>query len=237
MVLGLQLVPVLVGIVASPLAIMALIAVLLSRHARRNGAMFAVGWALAVVTTLTLATLLLSGAEVGAAQQPPGWVSVLRALFAALFAVAAIWTYRRARVSVHEMAAATSPEEVAAAAPQLPGWLQAVETFTAGRSLLLGLGIFLLNPINVSCAAIAALDIQQANLGGSEVVVVLAIFAVLSILPTALPVVLLLRAGERAVPALEHLRRWIAEHNGHISAAFLLLISFSQLQKAFEVWS
>lgn len=237
MALLLQLVPVLIGIVASPLAIMALIAVLLSRRARRNGVLYLLGWALAVIAVLTLATLLLAEAEVGAVQHPPWWVSVLRVLFAALFAAAALWTYRRARVSLRAMALATSPEEVAAAAPQLPGWVQAVEKFTAARSLLLGVGIFLLNPVNVSCAIVAALDIQQAGLDDSGTVLVLSIFAVLCILPMAVPVALLIFAGDRAVATLRELRRWIAEHNGLISAAFLMLISFSQLQKAFDAWS
>ncbi|MBT2485500.1 MULTISPECIES: hypothetical protein [unclassified Microbacterium] len=39
-----QLIPVAIGVIASPVAVMALIGVLLSQNSRRNGAAFLAGW-------------------------------------------------------------------------------------------------------------------------------------------------------------------------------------------------
>lgn len=147
----------------------------------------------------------------------------------------AVWTYRRSRARVVQMAAATTPEQVSAAAPQLPGWMQSVERFSPPRSFALGLGIFLLNPVNLSCAIVAALDIRLASLAVNTSLWVLAGFTVVSILPMAIPVVLVYLRGEDAAPMLAALRRWIASHNGTLSVVLLALVGFLQIQKALQV--
>lgn len=231
-----DLLPILLGIVASPLAIMALIATLLSPRARENGVMFLVGWSAAVAVALSIAVLLFDGVSVAGGRDAPTWMSAVRLILGAVLAAGSVWTYRRARVSMREMARATTPEQVAAAAPQLPGWLSAVADFTPFRTLLLGLGIFLLNPINVSCAFAAVLDIRAAALTAPAPVVVLVVFAVLSIVPTAVPVAIVILKGERAAPQLHRLRSWLATNNGLIGAGLLAIVAFSQIQKAIQAW-
>lgn len=227
-----ELLPVLLGLVASPLAIIALVAVLLSRGARRNGVMFLLGWAIAVTVTVIAAYLLLDLVAVNAHRDPPLWVPIARLVLGVLLAVGAVWTYRRSRAAITAMAAARTAEDVTEAAPQLPGWLHAVESFSPGRSLALGLGIFLLNPINLSCAFVAALDIRLAGLDSPAPEVFLAAFIVLGIAPMSIPVLIVLLQGHRAAPVLKRIRGWIAEHNGTISAALLAVVAFLQVQKA-----
>ncbi|MFF5792489.1 GAP family protein [Paeniglutamicibacter sp. NPDC012692] len=226
-----DLVPVLLGVVASPLAVIALIAVLLSRNAKANGLMYLIGWSCAVVLAVFFAYWLLGRIDLKVKAEPADWVAVTRLVAGVLIGVGAVWTYRRSRVKIAVMAAASTPEEVIAAAPQLPGWLNSVETFTAPRSLALGLGIFLLNPINVSCAFVAALDIRLGGLQSPAPAVFLAAFIFLSIIPMGIPVYLVLTQGEKAAPVLAKIRTWIAKHNGTLSAVFLALIAFTQIQK------
>lgn len=226
-----DLVPVLLGVVASPLAVIALIAVLLSRNAKTNGLMYLIGWACAVVLSVLFAYWLLGRIDLRVKAEPAPWVAVARLVAGVLIGVGAVWTYRRSRVKIAVMAAASTPEEVVAAAPQLPGWLNSVETFTAPRSLSLGLGIFLLNPINVSCAFVAALDIRLGGLQSPAPAIFLAVFILLSIIPMAVPVFLVLTQGEKSAPVLAKIRTWIAKHNGTLSAVFLVLIAFTQIQK------
>lgn len=230
--LGWDLLPVLVGLVASPLAIIALVAVLLSRNARRNGVMYLIGWAIAVIVSVIIAYLLLDLVALNAHRDPPLWVPLARLILGVLLAVGAVWTYRRSRAAIAVMAAARTAEEITAAAPQLPGWIHAVESFSAGRSLALGMGIFLLNPINLSCAFVAALDVRLAGLDAPAPAIFLAVFIVLGIVPMSIPVFLVLRQGHRAAPVLERIRTWIAAHNGTLSAAMLTVIAFLQIQKA-----
>lgn len=227
-----DLFPVLMGVVASPLAIMALIAVLLSRSASRNGLCYLLGWSCSVVISLFGAYRLLENFHPDVNAEPPGWVPVVRLIIGILMGVGAVWTLRRSQAKIVAMAKASSPEEIVEAAPQLPGWLNSVESFTGPRSYLLGLGIFLLNPVNLSCAFIAALDIRLAALDSPAPTYFLFTFMLLSIIPLAIPVFLVIIKKERAAGALSTIRSWIAKHNGTLSAVFLGVVSFMQIQKA-----
>jgi hypothetical protein len=106
---------------------------------------------------------LFSAPAVHARREPPLWVAVLRLLIALLLIGGAVWVYRRGRRHVDAVAAASTPREIAAAVPSLPGWLQAVSSFRPGRTFLVGVGLFVLNPVDASCAIIAALDIALAD--------------------------------------------------------------------------
>ena len=227
-----SLLPLALGIVMSPLAIMALVAVLLSRRARINGIAYLAGWVVAVIVGLGVSYALLGLLEVHQRAAPPVWVPVLRLFISLLLGAAAWWIYRRGHVHTAEMAAANTPKQVTAAAPQLPGWLKSVETFTPVRSFLLGLGIFILNPVDLSCAVLAALDVRLASLDAGASFWVLAVFGVVGILPIAIPVVLVLVRGDAATPVLGRVRTWIASHTSVLNAALVLVIAALQLQKA-----
>lgn len=228
----LQLLPLVVGVVLSPLAIMALVAILVSKLARVNGVAFLVGWAIGVIGVMLLGLWLFSALGVQTVQEPPAWTYLVRVVLGVFLIIAAVWVYRRGTAKVREMAVAATPQEVAEAAPQLPGWLQTVSTFRPGRSLALGTGIFVLNPVDASCALIAALDITIAGLGAGQTTAVVAIFCVVGVLPIAVPVVYVLARGPKAQPFLDGLRTWVASHTSVLNAALLLVIGAMQLQKA-----
>lgn len=113
------------------------------------------------------------------------------------------------------MAEASTPREVAEAAPQLPGVLQKDDTFTPGRSLALGFGIFAFNPVDASCAILAALDVRIADVSSTEAALAIVAFALVSI---AVPVVRLLMKGAQAQPVLSSIRRWIATNTSLLNA-------------------
>ncbi|WP_382309742.1 GAP family protein [Herbiconiux sp. UC225_62] len=228
----LSLIPLALGIVMSPLAIMALVAVLLSRLARANGIAFLAGWIVAVAIGLGASFWLLGLLELHELDAPPVWVPIVRLLLSLLLGVAAWWTYRKGHARTVAMAKATTPTEVTAAAPQLPGWLKSIDAFTPARSFALGLGIFILNPVDLSCAVLAALDLRLAALSTASNVWVLVIFGVISVLPIAVPVILVLVRGEAAAPVLGRVRSWIASHTSVLNAALILVIAVLQLQKA-----
>jgi len=230
--LVLSLLPLALGIVMSPLAIMALVAVLLSRRARVTGVFFALGWALGIAIGLGASYAVLGLFDLQPRSTPPDWVSAARLVFALVLILGAVYIYRKGHARAVAMAHARTPTDVTEAAPQLPGWLRSVETFTPTRSLLLGVGIFVLNPVDLSCAIIAALDVRLAGFGGTTDALVLIVFGVVGILPILIPVLLLLVRGEQATPVLASIRTWIASHTSVLNAALVLVIALLQLQKA-----
>nr|WP_246306833.1 GAP family protein [Herbiconiux flava] len=227
-----SLLPLSLGIVMSPLAIMALVAVLLSGRPRQNGVAFLLGWAVAIVVALGVSYTVFGLLELRERTAPPVWVPTVRLVLGLLLVGGAVWIYRRGRAHTRAMAEAQSPAEVAAAAPQLPGWLQKVSTFSPGRSFLLGLGIFLLNPVDASCAVLAGLDVRLAEVEPSAGVAALVVFGIVGVLPIGTPVVLVLVRGESAAPVLTRIRTWIASHTSVLNAALVLVIAVLQLQKA-----
>jgi len=227
-----SLIPLALGVIMSPLAIMALVAVLVSRRARVNGVAFLIGWVIAVliVSFVSLAFLQFLGENDDA--DSPLWLAIVRLLLGLLLVLIAVRVYRRGTARVKQMAAATSPADIVSAAPQLPGWLKAVDTFKPARSASLGLGIFLLNPVDVSCVVLAMVDIGQADVSEVARVVVIIVFVAISVSPIAIPVILTLVKGAKADPVLERVRSWIASHTSALNAGLLLLIGAMQIQKA-----
>lgn len=226
------LLPLALGIVMSPLAIMALVAVLLSERARKNGVAFFLGWTLAVAISLGVSFAVFGFLEIHERSVPPLWVPVVRLAIGALLLIGAVWIYRKGAAHATAMAAAQSPTEVAEAAPQLPGWLQKVGSFTPGRSFALGLGIFILNPVDASCAVLASLDVRLADLDPGSNAVALIGFGIIGVLPIGIPVLLLLARGEKATPVLTRIRSWIATHTSVLNAALVVVIAGLQIQKA-----
>ena len=232
----LGLVPLLFGILLSPLALMALIAVLVSPRARVGGIAFALGWLAGIALVLAVAFLVFGALQVRALREPPLWVPILRLLLGLLLVGAAVVVYRRGRARIVQMAQARSPRDVAAAAPQLPGWLQQVETFRPVRTFFLGLGLFVVNPVDASCAIIAALDARLAGVATAQAVVVLVVFGLVGSLSIVLPVLLAVVRGTAAEPLLARTRTWVAGNTHVLNAALLLVIGALQLQKALSAF-
>ena len=220
------------GIVLSPLAIMALVAELLSRRYRANGIAYLIGWALAVVVVLGVSVAVFTAIDFHPRTDTPTWLAVVRLVIAVGLLCAAVWVFRRGRGHLAQMSTASTPEEVAAAAPQLPGWLQKVGDFTPGRSLALGFGIFAINPVDASCAILAGLDIAGSTVSLGAGAAVAIGFSALGIAPIAVPVCFVLARGDAAAPLLERLRTWIAGHTNVLNAALVLVIGALQLEKA-----
>ena len=227
----LALVPVALGVVLSPLAIMALVAVLLSRDARMNGITYLIGWFLGLGGLMTLCLWLFPLLAVHELGEPPLWVPIVRVLLGWFLIGSAVWVYRKGRAHIAQMAAASSPREVVAASPQLPGWLHSVESFRPGRTLLLGLGLFVLNPVDASCAILAALDISLSDVDRSSGLWVAVVFVIIGTLPIALPVLYVVVRGADAQPLLDRVRTWIAGNTHVLNAALLLVIGALQLEK------
>lgn len=228
----LALLPVALGVVLSPLAIMALVAILLSRLARVNGVAYLVGWIIGLWGLLALFVWIFQALDVRALAEPPVWVAFVRLFIGLILVTAAVWVYRKGRAHITAMAAASSPQDVVAAAPQLPGWLQTVSSFRPVRSLFLGLGLFVLNPVDASCAILAALEVALADLGVAPTTAVLVGFAIVGTLPIAVPVIVVVVRGANAQPMLDTVRTWIAGNTHVLNAALLLVIGALQLEKA-----
>lgn len=229
-----QLVPIALGVIASPIAVMALIGVLLSENSRRIGVAYLTGWTIAVVLSFLLWYAIFVISAVGEPREPALWVRLLHLILAIGLGTGAVLTYRRARNVLTRVAAASTPDEIAAATPQLPGILRSATQFTPRRALVVGGGIFLLNPLNISLVGAAALEIALSSLPPVQRAWLIAGFVLAAAAPVAIPVSVVVIRGKKADPMLERLRGWVVRNNGMVSAGLLLVVAFLQLGKALD---
>lgn len=229
-----QLIPIAIGVMASPVAVMALIGILLSRQARGNGVAYLLGWVLCSANLLALAILIFTVADASGALRDAAWVSIVHIVIGLICIGGGVWIRRRARRLVKRVTAAKGRGE-AAAALRLPGLVRSVEEFSPLRSFLLGLGIFV-SPMNVALVAAAAIEIVAADLPQSQLLVVAGAFLAATVVPVAIPVLALLVGREKAKPMLAGLRSWILHHHGDVTVVILIVIGLLQIARALERW-
>jgi hypothetical protein len=78
--------------------------------------------------------------------------------------------------------------------------------------------------------AIALKDVSQLNPNAGEFIVDWLIFALVSLLPLVLALVMLLVAHDRALQVLEGVRGWLERHARTVAAVILVLLAAALLR-------
>jgi threonine/homoserine/homoserine lactone efflux protein len=205
-----QMLPAAVGVAVSPLPIVAVVLMLVSRRGRTNGPAFVVGWivGLAIVGAIVLAVSSGAGASDGG--QPATWVGVLKLVLGALLLLVAVKQWRgRPR----------DPSEAT-----MPKWMSALDTFTPVKAAGAGALLSGLNPKNTLLAISGAAAIAGTGIGTSQQIVAYAIFVLIASVGVATPVVLALVMGDRSRKLLDEIKDWMTANNAVIMAVLLLLL-------------
>ena len=223
-----------IGVALSPLAIIAVLAVLGTTRARRNGVAFLAGWTLGLLLVLGGGFLLANALGGDRQFDPPSWLAPVHLVLGVLLVGAAVFIYRRGRAKLLAAAHAATTRQTLKEAPQLPSWLASVQSFRPGRCLLLGVAAFLLNPVDVSCTLAAALDLSTTPVGTTRTWIAAAVFVVVGLSSVAGPVVWYLLFPARASHSLGRMQLWIAEHTTLLNAALALAVGLMQLSKGFQ---
>ena len=204
-----DILPLAIGVAISPVPIIAVVLMLGTPRARANGPAFAAGW-LAGLTIVGAVVLLLASGNASEPGGPAEWVSVLKLVFGVLFLLIAarIWRGR------------PKPGQEA----QMPKWMQAIDTFTAGKSLGAGVLLSAVNPKNLALTIAAATAIAQTGISGGEQAVALAVFVILGSLTILAPVAIYFVMGAKAKEILDGLKGFMAAHNAAIMTVLLLVL-------------
>jgi Sap, sulfolipid-1-addressing protein len=196
-----------VGVALSPVAIVAVVLMLVTPRARSNGPAFVLGW-IAGLVVVGAAVLLVSGpANANDAGEPATWVDVLKLVLGLLVLRIALRQWRGRAGD-----AAT------------PKWVGAIDGFTPVKAAGAGAVLAGANPKNLLLAVAAAAAIAQTGIPGGQQAASYAVFAVIGTVGVAVPVVIYLALGERSAPILERLQEWMAAHNAAIMAVICLVI-------------
>jgi threonine/homoserine/homoserine lactone efflux protein len=205
-----EILPLAIAVAISPVPIIAIVLMLGTPRARSNGLAFALGW-LAGLTIVGGALLALAS---GNSQEndggPETWVSIVKLVLGVLFLLLAARTWRSRPKAGQEAA--------------MPKWMQAIDTFTTGRSLVFGVLLSGVNPKNLALTIAAATTIAQAGISGGESAGVLIVFILIGSFSILTPVFIYFALGTRAAVMLDELKDWMAGHNAAIMTVLLLVL-------------
>jgi threonine/homoserine/homoserine lactone efflux protein len=205
-----QMLPAAVGVALSPLPIVAVVLMLVSRRGRVNGPAFVLGWiaGLAVLGAIVLSAA--SGADASDGGQPATWVSVLKLVLGALMLLVALKQWRGRPRDASEV---TTPK-----------WMSALDTFTPVKAVGAGGLLSGLNPKNTLLAIGGAAAIAGTGIPAGEQAVAYAIFVVIATVGVGAPVVVSLVMGDRSRALLDSLKNWMGANNAVIMAVLLLVL-------------
>jgi threonine/homoserine/homoserine lactone efflux protein len=205
-----EILPLAIAVAISPVPIIAIVLMLGTPRARSNGLAFALGW-LAGLTIVGGALLALAS---GNSQEndggPETWVSIVKLVLGVLFLLLAARTWRSRPKAGQEAA--------------MPKWMQAIDTFTTGRSLVFGVLLSGVNPKNLALTIAAATTIAQTGISGGESAGALIVFILIGSLSILTPVFIYFALGTRAAVILDELKDWMAGHNAAIMTVLLLVL-------------
>jgi threonine/homoserine/homoserine lactone efflux protein len=212
-----DLLPLAVGIAISPVPIIAVILMLLSRKATATSTAFLLGWVAGVVVVTVVVLALVGQAGDSSGGEPSTLSSVLKVVFGVLLLLMALRQWR------------SRPK--AGEAGEMPKWMGAIESFTFGRALGLGFVLSGINPKNLLLCLGAGTTIGAAHLPAGQVVVAMTVFTVLASSTVAVPVVGYLAARDRMAAPLESLRAWLTQNNAGVMAVLLLVLGTALVGK------
>ena len=205
-----ELLPLAVGVAISPIPIIAVILMLLSRQAARTSTGFLIGWVAGIVVVTVVAMLLVGQAANESADKPSTVSSVLKVVFGLLLVVLAARQWR----------ARPKPGQTAV----MPKWMSTIDSFSFGKALGLGLVLVAVNPKNAVLCLGAGNTIGAAHLTGGGDVVAVVVFTLIAASTVTVPVIGYLAARDRMAGPRENLRGWLEQNNALVMVVLLLVI-------------
>ncbi len=194
-----------VGVAVSPVPVIALILMLFSASAARNGVAFLIGWLLGLTAVCLVALSLGIGS--GADSDSGGIAKVAIGL---LFLLLGFRQWRR------------RPRDGEDA--EMPAWMATVDRIGAAKAFGLGLLLTAANPKNAGLAIAAAASISSQGLESGEQAVALLVFVLISSITVILPVAAYMLAREWSRSVLDSLKVWLVRNNNTVMTVLFVVL-------------
>ncbi len=204
-----QSLPLAVGVAASPVPIIAVVIMLTTPRASRNGPAFLLGWLAGLAVAGTV--LLIIGGSLGTSHTPPAWASWLDIGLGVLLILAGVREFRR-RPRGDET-------------PPMPGWMAKVDRMAPAAALGLGALLVAVNPKNLLLVIGGAAAIAKTGIPAGQQVIAYLVFAIVATIGVGAPVVIYVTMRKRSADMLAKLKNWMSRENAVILAVLCLLIA------------
>jgi threonine/homoserine/homoserine lactone efflux protein len=212
-----DLLPLAVGVAISPIPVIAVILMLLSRKPGAASIGFGIGWVVGIVVGTVVFLVISRNADLDTDSGPSKAASWVKLVLGVLLLLLAAMQWRKR----------PKPDEVAV----LPKWMSAIEGFTPVKAAGLAFALSAFNPKNLLMFVSAGVAIGTAQLSVGGDVVAVAVFTVLAASTVLVPVIGFLVAAERVKPWLDTLKTWLEANNATVMGVLLLVLGVVQLGK------
>jgi Sap-like sulfolipid-1-addressing protein len=207
-----------VGVALSPLAIVALVVMLVSPDGARPAWAFTGAWVLSLAVVSTVVSLIADGADANVNGAPATWVSVAKIVVGLMLVLFGVRQWRRR--PGRETEAAT------------PGWMRHLDTVTVARAAGLAVAFNVVKPKNLLLAIGAGLVVAQVGATPAAQASAIGAFVVLGTVGLAIPLAVRLLVPTRGRDLLIELRDWMVRENATIIAVLCLVIAAKLLGDA-----
>jgi Sap, sulfolipid-1-addressing protein len=212
--------PAAIGVAISPLPIVAVILMLLSARARTNGPAFAVGWVLGMAVVFAIVFVLTDPADVeNSSTETSTTASVIQLIIGLLLLFLA---YRQF---------AGRPK--AGETPDMPKWMQSIDTMKPAVAFGLGALMSAINPKNLLLDVAGATAIAQIDTGWGSKIGAAIVFIIIASVSVGGIVIWFLVAGKSAEEKLNQLKGWLLQNNAMVMAVLLFVFGIVTFGKGF----
>ncbi|MEV0355694.1 GAP family protein [Nocardia sp. NPDC050697] len=211
-----QLLPLAVGVAISPIPIVAVVLLLMSRNAAATSTGFAVGWVAGIAAVLAVVALAAGAIHTGGDSAPSPGVAWAKIGLGVLLVALAV---RQFQVRGDHAT---------------PAWMTAIDRFTLARAAGLGVLLAAVNPKNLLLCVSAGLLLGTAELAVGPAIGAGAIFVLLAATTVVIPVIGYRLAADRLRAPLESMQRWLSANNHLVMAIVLALMAASLIGKGLE---
>lgn len=206
-----EMLPFVVGIAISPLPIIVVILTLLSPRARSSSLGFLLGWVIGILAVIVALTALSSILPTHQDHARNPWEGAIKLVLGGLLLWLAVKQWRKRPHGDEE--------------PEMPAWMQKIDSFGFGDGLKFGLLLSAANPKNVILSASVGVDLGAADLSVENLMIAMAVFVLMASTTVLIPVAAYLIASDRMHAPLATLHTWLTRENHTIMAVLLFVLS------------
>lgn len=206
-----------VGVALSPLAIVALVVLLVAQGGAPRAWAFAGTWVLSLTLVSTLVLLLADGADASANGAPATWVSILKIVVGLLLVLFGVRQWR-GRVSD-------------GGETEAPDWMRKLDDVTMPKAVGLA-ALFVVKPKNLLLTIGAGIAVAQVGVSPAAQAVGVAVFVALGTAGLAIPLAIHVLMPNRGRDLLAGLRDGMVSENATIIAVLSIVIAAKLLGDA-----
>jgi hypothetical protein len=198
-----------VGVALSPLAVVAVVAMLVAPGGPQTASAFVAGWVISLSLVSTVVLLLADGGDASSSGEPATWVSVVKIVLGVLLVLFALrqWGGRRD------------------AEDEAPAWMRKLDNVTVAKAFGLAALVNIVKPKNLLLAIGAGVAVAQVGASPAGQAVGIAAFVIIATAGPGIPLAIHVAMPNRGGDLLLALRDWMVRENAIIIAVVSLIIA------------